>query len=255
LHATGLSSYTSTAWSKVRHNFKSQVPIEFEIERLRHEVSQLMPEMRKSFSQLAEEMVAVENLDKEIRLAKANMQKQEQNIKTMAKDIKSGAQELVYGGQTYTLGRVKNKLERDWASYQVAETEIKTKEQLLDAKQRSLDASRERLDQIKGQKQELEVAIEQLEAELRIVRLTQARNKIHVDDSRLSRCKAVLAEIRDRLNVEKKRSELEVNFANDNIPIDKKARPTAEVMKEIQARFPDTAGKDESKALADDRDQ
>jgi chromosome segregation ATPase len=251
LHASGLNSYTSTAWHKVRQNFKNQVPIEFEIERLRHEVSQLVPEMKKSFSQLAEEMVAVENLDNEIRVTKANMKKQEQTIKTMTKDIKSGAQELVYGGQTYTLARVKSKLERDWGSYQVAENELKAKEQLLDAKQQSLDASRERLDQIKTQKQELEVSIEQLEAELRIVRLTQARNKIHVDDSRLSHCKELLAQIRDRMSVEKKRTELEGRFANDYIPVEKKSRPTAEVLKEIQARFPETAGKDESKAFAD----
>lgn len=252
LHASGLSSYTSTAWHKVRTNFKNQVPIEFEIERLRHEVSQLVPEMTKSFDQLAHEMVAVENLDSEIKLTKTNLKKQESNIKTMMKDVKSGANEFVYAGQTYSVGRVKNKLERDWASYQVVEAELKAKEQLLEAKQQSLDASRERLEQIKSQKQELEVAIEQLEAELRVVRLTQAKNKIHVDDSRLARCKEILSGIRDRMKVEKKRTEIEGTFANDYIPVDKKARPAAEVMKEIQARFPETAGKDESKAFAGD---
>lgn len=250
LHSSGLSSYTATAWSKVRQSFKSQVPIEFEIERLRHEVSQLVPEMRKNFSAIAEEMVAVENLDKEIKLTKSNMKKQEQTIRTMMKDVKSGATVLVYGGEEYSLGRVKAKLERDWASYQVAETEVKSKEQLLDAKQRSLDASRERLEQIKGQKGELELEIAKLEAELKTVRLAQTRNKIHVDDSRLARCKTVLAEIRDRLNVERKLVDIEGNFANDYIPVEKKARSTSEVISEIQARFPDTAGKDD-KAFAD----
>jgi len=250
LHSSGLSSYTATAWSKVRQNFKKQVPIEFEIERLRHEVSQLVPEMRKNFSAIAEEMVAVENLENEIKLTKSNLKKQETNIRTMMTDVKSGAVEFVYGGQTYTLGRVKNKLERDWESYKVAEKEVKVKEQLLDAKKQSLDASRERLDQIKRQKQELEVAVEQLEAELRLVRLTQARNQIHVDDSRLSHCKAVLADIRDRLKVEKNKSDLEGRFSNDYIPVEKKGRPTTEVINEIQAHFGDKA-QNSDKAFAD----
>jgi peptidoglycan hydrolase CwlO-like protein len=254
VHASGLSSYTATAWNNVRKNFKKQVPLEFEIERLRHEVSQLVPEMKKNFSAIAEEMVAVENLDNEIKLTKANLKKREQTIHTMMSDIKSGATRLIYNGQEYSLSRVKAKLERDWASYQVAEAEVKSKEKLLDAKQSALEASRERLDQIKTQKQELELEIAKLEAELKTVRLAQTKNKIYVDDSRLSRCKAVLAEIRDRLNVEKKTAEIEGTFANDYIPVEKKTRPTEEVMKEIQAHF-GTTNKNESKAVVDTFDK
>lgn len=245
LHSTGLSSYTATAFSKVRSTFKKQVPLEFEIERLRHEVTQLVPEMKKNFSSIAEEMVAVENLQNEIRLSEANLKKQSENIKTMRTDIQSGAREFIYGGMTFTVSRVKDKLERDWSSYKVGEVELKTKKQLLEAKEKSLDAARERLDSIRAQKQELELEVARLEAELKTVRLAQTKNKFHVDDSRLARCKATLADIRTRLNVEKKTSELENNFANDAIPVEKKTRNTSELINEINAHFNEKSeGKD-----------
>lgn len=248
VHATGLSSYTSTAAAKIRGGFKRAVPLEFEIERLRHEVSQLIPEMKKNFTCIAEEMVAVENLDKEIKITASNLQKQKDMLLTMTKDLESGKTMLVYGGREYPPDRIKAKLARDWASYQACTAELKAKEQLLDAKQEALDATRERLSTIKTQKQELEVEVARLEAELKTVRLAQTRNKFHFDDSRLARCKATLAEIKNRLNVEKKANDIEGQFANDNIPVDKKVLPTSELIHEIKAHFGNSAKDDKSLA-------
>lgn len=250
LHVTGLSSYSSTAFSKVRHSFKKAVPLEFEIERLRHEVAKLVPEMKKNFTSIAEEMVAVENLDKEIKTTTANLQKQKDMLVRMTKDIESGKTVLVYDNRTFNADRVKTKLARDWASYQACEAELKAKEQLLDAKQQALDVTRERLSTIKTQKQELEVDIAKLEAELKTVRLAQTRNKFHFDDSGLARCKKALADIQNRLNVEKKAYEIEGQFGNDNIPVDKKVQPTSDVIKEIKAHFGTSANED-AKSVAE----
>ncbi len=251
LHATGLSSYTSTAVSKIRSGFKKAVSLEFEIERLRHEVAQLIPEMKRNFTNIAEEMVAVENLDKEIKTTTANLQKQKEALLAMTRDVESGKTILVYGGREYSIDRVKTKLARDWASYRVCADELKAKEQLLDAKQEALDATRERLAAIKTQKQELELEVAKLEAELKTVRLAQTRNKFHFDDSRLARCKATLAEIKNRLNVERKAMDIEGQFANDNIPVEKKVQPTSELINEIKAHF-GTSARDDGKSLVRD---
>src|SRR5438270_10882512 len=116
LHATGLNSYTSTAFSKVRGTFKKSVPLEFELERLRHEVSQLIPEMKQSFSRIADEMVAVENLDKEIKATTVTLAKQKQVLLAMTKDLESGKKLISYDGRDYSADRVARRLERDWAT-------------------------------------------------------------------------------------------------------------------------------------------
>lgn len=234
LHFAGLTSYTATAWSNVSKKVKGQVPIEFEIERLRHEVAQLVPDMKKHFNTIAEEMVAVENLQKEVTTTQANLKVQKQNLLTMTEDLKSGDRYIKYDGKSYPAERIREKLTRDFATFQICETELKTREQLLEVRQRALDTAREQLAQLKSQKQDLEVQVAQLEAELKTVRLAQTKNKFQLDDSQLARCKATLADIRDRLNVEKKVATMEGQFSGDPIPVEKKDVSTEDLVKKVR---------------------
>jgi peptidoglycan hydrolase CwlO-like protein len=234
LHLAGLTSYTATAWSNVSKKMRGQVPIEFEIERLRHEVAQLVPDMKKHFNTIAEEMVAVENLQKEVTTTQANLKVQKQNILTMTKDLESGNRYIKYDGREYSAERIREKLTRDFATYKICETELKTKEQLLEAKLRSLEAAREQLASLKAQKQDLEIQVAQLEADLKTVRLAQTKNKFHLDDSQLARCKATLADIRDRLKVEKIVATEEGNMTGDPIPVDKKDVSTEDLVKKVR---------------------
>ncbi len=238
VNKAGLSSYTATAWHNVRSCFKKQVPLEFEIDRLRYEVSQLVPDMRKHLNHIAEEMVAVQNLRDEITDTRVALKRQKDNIVTMSHDLDSGAVKVLYGDREYSASRIKEKLDRDFASYRRCEAELKSKEQLLEAKERSLDAAREQLSAIRSQKQELEVELARMEAELKAVRLAQTHTKFQFDDSALARCKATLADINNRLKVEKTQVELDGQFANDNtIPVEKKEKSTSELTKEIRAYF------------------
>ncbi len=145
------------------------------------------------------------------------------------------------------LARIREKLSRDFASYQRCEAEVKSKEQLVEAKEKALDAGLQQLSEIRSQKNELEVELARLEAELKTVRLAQTHNKFHFDDSAIARCKQTLAEIRTRLKVERTTAELQGQFANDNtVPVGKKVKSASELTKEINAYFtdgPSTEGK------------
>jgi len=90
---------------------------------------------------------------------------------------------------------------------------------------------------MKDQKTQLELRVAQLEAKLKTIRLAQTRNRFHFDDSHLSRCKAALAEIENRLKIEERTNELVGQFANDAIPVEKKDKPAAELTKEIETYF------------------
>src|SRR5581483_2658916 len=139
----------------------------------------------------------------------------------------------VSDGHRFSGERMRQKLASDFASYQRAVAELKSKEQLLEAKERSLESARERLASMRSQKEELEVQVAQLEAELKAVRLAQTQNKFEIDDSALAQCKATLAEIRNRLKVEKTAAELHGEFANDHLPTAKKAKSAEELSREI----------------------
>ncbi len=234
LSHTKFGSYAGTAWNKVRSSAKRQVPVEFEIDRLRHEVAQLIPDMKKNRSIIAEEMVAIENLKEEIAATRGKLTEQKAVLLKLSKDVESGETTFVYHGRAVSRERLAEKLARDLQSYKRAEVELKTKEQVLDAKERALDAAKEQLAAMREQKQDLEVQIAQLEAELKNVRLAQTRCKFQLDDSRLSEIKRSLADLRNRLKVEKTKAELEGEFANDSVAPENRARPVSEVAREAR---------------------
>lgn len=237
LHTTGLSSYPATAFSNMKKALKKKVPLEFEIERLRTEVARLVPDMKKHLSTIAEEMAAVDSLKEEIAQTHVNLDKQKKNILAMTQALESGTTTVSFNHRDYSATRIKEKLARDFESYQRCEAELKSREKLLEAREKSLDAARDQLATMRTQKQDLEVQVAQLEAELKTVRAAQSRNKFHFDDTNLARCKATLAELRNRLKVEKTETELEGEFANDPIPVETKEKSAKDLTKEINGYF------------------
>jgi len=238
LKPAGLGSYVATAFHNVRGTFKKQVPLEFEIDRLRYQVAQLVPDMKKQLNTVAEKMVAIQNLKEEVVDARINLQRQKDAILTMTNDLEKGAVVLTYDGREYPAQRIQAKLERDMESYKTADEAIKVKEKLLEAEEGNLDATRETLASIKTQKQTLEVEVARLETELKSIRLAQTHTKFQFDDTGLAQCKQTLAEIKSRLRVEKTATELQGQFANDNaIAVEKKSKSKAEVIKDVNAYF------------------
>jgi DNA repair exonuclease SbcCD ATPase subunit len=245
MNRAGLGSYGATAFHKIRGACKNQVPVEFEIERLKYQIAELVPDMKRHLSSIAEEMVATQNLREDITETNANLKRQKEAIMAMTKDLERGTVTISYGGHEYSASRIREKLARDFRSYQRCEAEVKSKEKLLDAKEKALDAAREQLTTIRSQKQDLEVQVAQLEAELKAVRLAQSHSKFQIDDTSLARCKQTLAEIQSRLKVEKQTSELQGEFANDNaIPVDQRDKGTPELTKEISAYFGENSNAD-----------
>lgn len=238
---TRAGSYSRTVWTQVKTSAQNQIPVEFEIERLKQEVTQLIPDMKKNRSLVAEEMVAVENLRQEIGTTRANLDKQKNDLVALAKDVENGEAQVTLNNRTYTAERIKEKLARDLAGYKRSLAELKAREQLLDAKERALDVAKEQLAAMMDQKRELEVQIAQLEAEIKTVRLAQTKSQFTLDDSRLSEIKRTIAELRNRLKVEITELELEGQYSVDPTVKPEKAKPTSDVAREVLQYFGNSA--------------
>jgi chromosome segregation ATPase len=237
LQFTKLGSYGRTAWTGVKNAAARQVPVEFEIETVKQQVEQLVPDMKRNLSIIAEATVEVENLEEEVTTIQAKLQEQKGRILAMTRDLESGVQPIVYDGREFTRDRVAERLARDLNSYKRCETELRAKEQLLEAKRRSLETAREQLAAMKDQKRELEIQIAQLEADLKTLRLKQTQSQFALDDSRLSEIKASLAEIRNRLKYETTVAELHGEFVGDDVKVEKRSRPVSEVTREVREYF------------------
>src|SRR5262245_7468462 len=213
---TRMGSYMRTGWNQVTESAKGQVPIEWEIKRIKGEIAKLIPDLRKNLTVVAEQMSSVERLEKEIQTTKGNLDKQEVALRKMAQDLLTVETTFVYEGREFTRDAVGRKFELDKKAFKIAQSELKTKEQMLSIKRRELDAAKAKLESIREQERGLKLEIAALEADLQNVRLAETKNRFVVDDSQLGEVKKSIQELRDRLTTEKNRVALEAEyFGND----------------------------------------
>jgi hypothetical protein len=241
LNSTHFGSYARTAWAKVKKSAKCQVPLEFQLETARNEIAQLIPDMRKHIDVVAQEKQAVRRLKDDIALTKVKLDEQKNRIYVMKEDLKKGEVKILYRDKLYSADRVRDCLARDLISCQRCERDLENREKLLDAKERALEAALEQLAGMKTEKEKLEVLVETMEAELKNLRLAQTRSQFHLDDSRLSRIKQTLDDIRDQMKVQQTASELAAEFVNDVIPVEKKLTQSKEqLIKDVETFLGDT---------------
>jgi chromosome segregation ATPase len=195
-----------TMFKKAHNAIEAQVSPEFELERIRDQIAQLGPDMHKNISRIAEQMVAVEALERDVQTCQVNLDKRKTSLLAMTNALETGDTQRVkfYGGAS----DLKRRLERELKTYKTCDKELAGKQKILEAKKQELDTARAQLSEIKEQKAQLESLVAQYEAELATLRLEQTRSKFKLDDSRLGDIKGAFENLRQKIDVERKKIEL-----------------------------------------------
>lgn len=199
---TDVFSYARTSFHSAQNKIRSEVPLEFEIERAREEVAQLIPEVRKSMHIIAEEEVSVANLKKSVEKRELAMDRQEEAILALSSDLKSNDSQFVYAGHAYSQHEVEKDLSDRFNRFKSAEETLQRERELLSAKENALKTHRETLEGMLSQRKSLEVELERLEARVRTINARKQIASIEVDDSKLNRVKSLISTIDKRLDVE-----------------------------------------------------
>ncbi len=211
---TKAGSYGSTAWNNFQIAASKQVPVEFEISRLKHEISRLIPDLRKNLSAVAEEIVAVENMTKELAESRQKLAVTQAECRELHQKLKTGDAQIFHKGQSFDAKVLARDLDRRVKICKRAEADIKTREEMLAARERTLDVAKEQLAAMREQ-------VAQLEADMKTIRLAQTRSKFQFDDSRLGDIKKSLADLQNRLRAEK----ITLDMENDDLGGNGKATP------------------------------
>jgi chromosome segregation ATPase len=236
LRSTHLGGYARTAWAKARTTVQGQIPLEFQLETIRTEVAQLVPDMRRNINSVAAETVAVDSLRTEVASIRTNLDKQKEIVRNMTEELRNGKTHVVsYRDHKYSTERFQEKLAIELLAAKQASENLKAKEQLLEAREKGLEASKSQLNSMRSQKATLEVQIAQLEAELKTLRLAQCKSDFQIDDSRLSHIKAALADVRNSIKVAQVSSAMLKDWDADLKPASElPAKSKAELVKEAQ---------------------
>jgi chromosome segregation ATPase len=167
----------------------------------------------------------------------ANLKKRLDEILCVRKDLDSGTEFVVYGAKKYPAVRVRSMLASDWESYKRVEEGLKSMEKLLEAKEAALAEGHKQLASMTGLKDQLKGELDQVEAELKTLRLAQTRNNIQIDNTRMTRFNNSLAELKKRIKIETKELEYDGVFAGPAVTAEKPVDVAERALKEIDERF------------------
>ena len=215
-------SYLRTSAGYVTDAVQESVPIEFQIDRARGMVQDLVPEVRKNMHIIAKEEVEVQRLDEQIAQSESQLGKEKAQLLRLKADAASGQTAFQYAGRSYTLEEVRTDLAHRFERYKTSEATLESLKEIRNARQKSLVAARQKLEGMLASRRQLQVEVENLEARLQMIAAAKATSNYQFDDSRLGRVKELVSNLRSRLEVAEKLVNAEVYY-HDEIPLDKVA--------------------------------
>ena len=214
-------SYGRAAWSSARDAVKREVPVEFQIQRARTSVEQLVPAIQTTLKTIAEQQVDIEQLHREIAHRSSDLEHQKEQLLTLRRDLDTGRTTFRYANYTYSVDDVKRDLRHRFDRFQTAETLLQRDQRIQASREQALFAHEKQLDEMISQKKELEAQVEQLDARLQTIRAEQTVSAPGIDESSLSNAKRLIAEVNKQLDVQEKLLDAEGKFVG-LIPVDSK---------------------------------
>jgi hypothetical protein len=207
-----LCSYVRTGASSVRQAVKSEVPIEFELQRARNLVEQLIPDIRHCMHVIAEQQTDVEYLQQAITRKHAEIGKQKESIVALRNDLGSGRSVFVYASRSYSPHDVKRDLSVRFERFKAAEEILSADQKILAAREQNLNANQEKLQGMLQAKKDLEVKLEQLTARLETIRAAETVSTLAIDDSNLSHARKLISDLNKQLDIKQKMLDAEGKF-------------------------------------------
>jgi chromosome segregation ATPase len=194
-------SYLATMTNMVKDGVSEKIPLEFELQRARTMIGNLVPDIKKNMIVIAREEVSVESLRDELDEVQSNLDTQREEILTLRQDVQNRSGDFRIGNRPANADEVREELKRRFSRYRMAEATYQAKQELLTSRETSLAAARAKLEDMLNAKQDLEVDVENLEARLRTVQRESATSKVDFDESQLARCQQLVDDLHIRLQV------------------------------------------------------
>ena len=97
-------SYLRTSAGYATDAVQEAVPVEFQVDRARRMIEDLVPEVRKNMHLIAKEEVEVERLDEQVAETQSRLDKEKEQLLRLKADLATAKDQFTYAGRSYTAG-------------------------------------------------------------------------------------------------------------------------------------------------------
>ncbi len=201
LFGTDLISYVTSSARSLRTSVKDSVPVEFELQRARDLLDEIVPEMHANIRLIAQEEVEVENLKSGIARCEVALAEGKARIHKLGGLLAGDAEYFTISHRRHPREAVKGELARRFEQHKEAEVVLAGKRRLLTTREKSLAAAIQMLDKARAQKVMLADRIESLAAQHRLVQAASVGSQFQIENSKLAQTQKLIGQIKKRLDV------------------------------------------------------
>jgi len=196
-----LFSYLRTSTGAVRETVREAVPIEFELQRARDLIDDILPEIHANVRLIAEDEVEIAALENDLVRSSEQLATDRRLLSQLRGKLDTQNVSYEIGNRNYSRKQLAEQAALKLARLKDAEMIQASKQRLLENRQKSLQAAMQMLDRARNRKAELAQKVESLVAQHRLVKASTIGSRFHVDDSKLSKADQLLSDIQKRVDV------------------------------------------------------
>ena len=195
------ASYLYSSARSVQTAVKDAVPVEFELQRARDLLEDIIPEMQANVRLIAQEEVEIATLKSDLDQSQRSLSEERVRVARLRDTL--AAPKVIYtlAGSQYTHQQVKQELARSFDRYKEAEVVLAGKQRLLETRGKSLQAAMQILERTKAQKLRMEDQIQALDSQYRLVQATSVGSRVQIDSSKLAQTEKLIRQVKTRLDV------------------------------------------------------
>lgn len=252
LFGRDVASYITTSADQVSGSIRSQIPVEFEIERARKMIADLTPEIRDNMVAIAREEIEVERLDEQIEDLETRLQDEKATLSYLKEGLESGRNELKVGTTLYTNREATNLAETRFTRFRTQHTTLKNLQRTKKARCKGLNAAGKKLDELIAAKEQLSAEVANLEARQKMNDVARmANDQSQFDDGRLARTRQLIREIETRVRVEERLTATELHFMEEVVPVVEGNQASQDITARIADYFTENGSEIRSDLLVD----
>lgn len=201
IFGTDLFSYLTTSAGNVRESVRDSVPIEFELERARDLIDDILPEIHASIKVIAQDEVEIAALEKDLDFSQEQLEKDRRALAILRGKMNVELASYEVGTRNVSRAQLTEIVKHRFDRLRDAELVVSSKERLLETRRHSLNAAMKILDRARDRKLQLEQKVEALVAQHRMVKASAVGSRVVVNDTKLAKADQLLNEIQKRLTV------------------------------------------------------
>jgi predicted RNase H-like nuclease (RuvC/YqgF family) len=197
-----LYSYVSTSARSMQTAVRDSVPIEFELQRARNMLQDIVPEMQANVRMIATQEVEIEHLRQDIQQCQVALGEERTKVAKLRDCLgQTETVQFTFSGLNYSREQVKNDLARRFDSLKEAEVVQSGKVRLLENREKSLAAAVQMLERMKTEKAMLASKIEALDAQHKLVQAAAVGSQFSIDNSKVAQTEKLIGQIKKQLDV------------------------------------------------------